>query len=55
MAIRLRHLSLQQVAQATLLGHCSREDAKQSSAVLNEVFGLQAIDAEDPAMGVNLF
>lgn len=55
MAVRLRHLSLQQVALATLLGHCSREDAKQASAVLNEVFGLQAIDAEDPAMGVNLF
>jgi MoxR-like ATPase len=55
MAIRLRHLSLQQVAMATLLGHCSREDGKQASAVLNEVFGLQAIEADDPAMGVNLF
>jgi MoxR-like ATPase len=55
MAIRLRHLSLQQVAMATLLGHCSREDSKQASAVLNEVFGLQAIEADDPAMGVNLF
>jgi hypothetical protein len=55
MSVRLRHLSLQQVALATLLGHCSREDSKQATAVLNEVFGLQAIDAEDPAMGVNLF
>lgn len=55
MAIRLRHLSLQQVALATLLGHCSREDSKQAAAVLNEVFGLQTIEADDPAMGVNLF
>jgi hypothetical protein len=55
MAIRLRHQSLQQVAMATLLGHCSREDSKQAAAVLNEVFGLQAIEADDPAMGVNLF
>ncbi len=55
MAIRLRHLSLQQVAMATLLGHCSREDSKQAAAVLNEVFGLQAVEADDTAMGVNLF
>jgi MoxR-like ATPase len=55
MAIRLRHLSLQQVALATVLGHCSREDSKQAAAVLNEVFGLQAVEADDPAMGVNLF
>jgi hypothetical protein len=54
-AMRLRHLSLQQVALSTLLGHCSREDSKQASAVLNEVFGLQAIDDEDSAVGVNLF
>jgi MoxR-like ATPase len=54
MAIRLR-LSLQQVALSTLLGHCSREDNKQAAAVLNEVFGLQAFEADDPAMGVNLF
>lgn len=54
-AMRLRHLSLQQIALSTLLGHCSREESKQASAVLNEVFGLQAVDAEDPALGVNLF
>lgn len=55
MAIRLRHLSLQHLAMATLLGHCSQEDSKQAAAVLNEVFGLQAVEAEDAAMGVNLF
>ena len=55
LSVALRHLSLQQIAMATLLGHCSREDSKQAAAVLNEVFGLQVLDAEDPAMGVNLF
>lgn len=55
MSVALRHLSLQQVALATLLGHCSREDSKQATAVLNEVFGLQILDTEDPAMGANLF
>jgi len=55
MACRLPHLTPQQVAMSTLLGLCSREDRKQVAGVLNEVFGLQAFDAEDPAIGVNLF
>jgi hypothetical protein len=55
MAARLPHLTPQQVAMSTLLGLCSREDRKQVAAVLNEVFGLDASDAEDPAIGVNLF
>jgi hypothetical protein len=55
MAVHLPHLTPQQVAMSTLLGLCSREDRKQVSAVLNEVFGLQAYDGEDPAINLNLF
>ena len=55
MADRLPHLTPQQVAMSTLLGLCSREDRKQVSGVLNEVFGLQAYDGEDPAINLNLF
>jgi len=55
MAVRLPHLTPQQVAMSTLLGLCSREDRKQVAGVLNEVFGLQSFDEGDPAIGVNLF
>jgi len=56
MAKTLPHLSLQQVAVATLLGNASMEDKKVVSSVFNEVFGLQADTFEDdPTLGGNLF
>jgi len=52
----LPHLSLQQVAIATLLGNASLEDKKVVSSVFNEVFGLQSDTFEDdPTLGGNLF
>lgn len=51
----LSHLSRQQVAEATLLGNAGVEDRKHVAAVMNEVFGLQAEDMEDPTLGGNLF
>jgi len=55
MAKFLPHLTLQQIAMATLLGNASLDDRKQVSSVFNEVFGLQSIDADDPTLVVNLF
>jgi hypothetical protein len=55
MAKALPHLSIHQVAMATLLGNASLEDRKQVAGVFNEVFGLQHADAEDQTLGVNLF
>jgi hypothetical protein len=52
----LPHLSLQQAAEATLLGNAGLEDKKIVSGVFNEVFGLQAeIFEDDPTLGGNLF
>ena len=52
----LPHLSIQQVALATLLGNAGVEERKQVASVLNTVFGLQAAAEEDAAMGGgNLF
>lgn len=55
MAQALPHLSLEQIALATLLGNASLEDRNHVSGVFNEVFGLQTDDDEDPALGGNLF
>jgi len=51
----LPHLSIQQVATATLLGNASPDDRKLSSGVFNEVFGLQAEQEDDPTKGGGLF
>ncbi|MDY6988905.1 MAG: hypothetical protein SWQ30_12715 [Thermodesulfobacteriota bacterium] len=55
MARKVPHLSLQEIAQATLLGNASMDDRKYVSTVLNEVFGLQTVDEDDPTMGGHLF
>ena len=55
MALSLPHLSLQQVAMATLLGNASEEDRKQAAGVFNEVFGLQTSEEDETTLGVNLF
>jgi len=56
LAQALPHLTLQQVALATMLGNAGVEDRKQVAGVLNAVFGLQASPEEDAAMGgANLF
>jgi hypothetical protein len=55
MARALPHLSLQQVAMATLLGNACAEDQKHASGVLNEVFGFQREQAEDPIKAGGLF
>ena len=55
LAQALPHLSIQQVATATLLGNASPDDRKLSSGVFNEVFGLQAEQDEDPTKGGGLF
>jgi hypothetical protein len=52
---RLPHLSLPQIAMATLLGNAGLEDRKVASTLCNEVFGLQAAPDDDLAMGGNLF
>ena len=54
MAQSLTYLSLQQVAIVTLLGNAGLEDRKLVFSVLNEVFGLQNTQEEDPTGG-NLF
>ncbi|MBL7222388.1 MAG: hypothetical protein ISS72_00915 [Candidatus Brocadiae bacterium] len=51
----LPHLSLQQVARATLLGNASPDDQKLVSGVFNEVFGLQGEQDDDPTSGGGLF
>lgn len=56
MAQAMPHVSLQQVAAATLLGNASPDDRKLVGAVFNEVFGLQAGgDEDDPVKGGGLF
>lgn len=55
MASIMPHLSLMQVAQATLLGNASSEDHKHISSVFGEVFGLRQDDVDDPTLGPNLF
>lgn len=49
MAQSLPHLSLQQVALATLLGNAGQEDKQHVALVFNEVFGLQEDDLDEPA------
>ena len=55
MAHSLPHLSLQQVARATLLGNAGQDDQKFVTGVFNEVFGIQSDPEEDPAVAGNLF
>jgi hypothetical protein len=55
MAESLPHLSVQQVAMATLLGNASLEDRKIATSTFNETFGLRAVDEDDPTLGGNLF
>ena len=55
LARALPTLSPQQVAVSTLLGNASPEDQKHVSGVLNEVFGLQREQTEDPLKGGSLF
>jgi hypothetical protein len=55
MAGRLPHLTPQELSMYTLLGLCSKEDRRQVTGVLNKVFGLQTVDAEDPSIGINHF
>ncbi|MEI7899950.1 MAG: hypothetical protein WCK89_06830 [bacterium] len=51
----LPHLILQQIAMATLLGNASPEEQKHVAGVLNEVFGFQREQAEDPIKAGSLF
>lgn len=55
LARALPHLSLQQIALSTLLGNASPEDQKPISGVLNEVFGFQREQSEDPIKAGGLF
>ena len=55
MARALPHLSLQQVALSTLLGNASPDDRKHVAGALNEVFGFQREEAEDPVKAGSLF
>ena len=55
MARALSHLSLQQVALATLLGNASLDDRKHVVGVFNEVFGLQSAAEDDPVKEGSLF
>ena len=55
MAQVLPHLSLQQIAQVTLLGNANGEDRKHVGHVLSSVFGLQGAREDDPAMGGKYF
>lgn len=55
MAQILPAMSLQQVAQATLLGNACFEDQKQLYGIFNEVFGLKGGDENSPGMGGDLF
>ena len=50
----LSHLSLQHVAQATLLGNASRDDDKFVQSVLAGAFGLKPAEGEDAPRGANL-
>jgi hypothetical protein len=54
MAGAMPHLSLQQVAIATLLGNAAVDDLKVVPGVFNEVFGLKSAESDDPA-GSGLF
>jgi len=49
------HVSIQQIALATLLGNANSEDKKVIPSVFNEVFGLHAMADEDLAIESNLF
>jgi len=51
----LPHLSMQQIAMSTLLGNASPEDHKHAAGVLNEVFGFQREQTEDPIKAGSLF
>ncbi len=52
----LSHLSIQQIAQATMLGNAGVDDRKHAAGVLNSVFGIHGDPEEDVEMGVgNLF
>jgi hypothetical protein len=53
--VRRPHLSLQQIAQATLLGNANAEDCKHLPALFNEVFGLQIDIEDDLGLNSNLF
>lgn len=53
-AINLPSISLQQIARATLLGNASTRDQELIPALLQEVFGLQATEEEQP-LTANLF
>ncbi len=55
MAMAMPHMNEYQLASATLLGNGSVDDQKYIASVFNEVFGLQAVDDEDPTIGGNLF
>lgn len=55
MTASLPHLTLQQVALATLLGNASQEDRKHVASVFNEVFGLHTEHEDDPTLGGNFF
>lgn len=55
MAQALPHMSIQQIALATMLGNASIEDRKQISGIFNEVFGINETAEDDPTMGGNLF
>jgi hypothetical protein len=55
MAEQLPHMSPQQIATVTLLGNASLEDRKAIVGVFNEIFGMRASQAEDPASGAHMF
>ena len=54
MANALPHLSLLQVAEATLLGNASLEDRRLIPGIFNEAFGMHEVSKEDALKGGNL-
>jgi len=55
MAQAMPHLTVQQIAMATLLGNASQEDKKLIPGLFNEVFGVHLVDEDDLDLAHNLF
>jgi hypothetical protein len=54
MAVALPHLSLLQVAEATLLGNASQEDRRMIPGVFHEAFGLTEVKDASGLKSANL-
>ncbi|MBN2202421.1 hypothetical protein JW777_10735 [bacterium] len=55
MAGCMPHMSMQQIAQTTLMGNASLEDRKLNNSVFNQVFGLKLEEDETTTIQGNLF